>query len=129
VQGNNWGWTNGPFDTTFVTEVDATLWRGAAHCDTSAGTDVGNFHINIDGANVEMTFTLNPGFTLSKVYSHVGEEKLPRKNPSTYTVSPGQFGFKDENAGGVTTYTHKISVDPGCSVYVAAHASICGYGY
>jgi hypothetical protein len=123
----DWGWTNGPFSTPI--DALAPVWREAENCDVNQGTNVGTLNINfIDGVNVDMTFIMNPGYTLAEVYLNVSPEIMPRQNKNFYTTNTAKFGYKDSDAGDVSVYSHSISVADlnGGDFYVVARTLVCG---
>jgi len=116
---NRWGWTNGPLSPGVFTY---DIYAGAGQCDTSKGALVGTLTLTYDGANAQVTFSMNPGYTMSETHLYIGNENLPTKN-GTPTVAPGLYGnIHDLNNATSDTFTITgLSGD----IYIVAHAVVC----
>ena len=103
---SNWGWTNPIEPGNFV----MPLWAGAAQCDTSKGTLVGNVTVVYDGVNVTATFNMDPGYLLGSTAVYADYGKFPMLRNGRPTVAPGQY--------------YNASPFDGSLVHVIAHANV-----
>ena len=120
---SRWGWTIGTLEAqtdTFTFDI----YAGAAQCDTSKGTLVGNLTVTYDGSTAVVTYTMNSGYTMSETQLYVGNDNLPSDNGSP-TVAPGQYGNIHDDLDEVSTDSYTISGLSG-PIYVVAHATVCG---
>ncbi|MFG6688059.1 T9SS type A sorting domain-containing protein, partial [Mariniflexile sp. HNIBRBA6329] len=116
-----WGWTN---YIECEGEYTMPLYAGAAHCDTSKGTNVGNVIVNYSNGMVTVTYDIEePGYVMSEAHVYVGCDPYPKKN-GTNTVAPGQFPYNPSNLGYVRNYSVKVT-DISGPIYVIAHAVTC----
>ena len=84
--------------------------------------NAGFITVGNDEDNLYVTFSTINGWKMTKTHLYVGSEAGLPKN-----AAPGQFTYKADHKGGVTTYTYTIplaGLDP-CMV-VAAHAEVNG---
>jgi hypothetical protein len=114
-----WGWTNGPFpEGTYTFE----LWAGAAQCQTSRGTHVGDVTLRYAGGTAEVVVTARVPFSFAVTHLYVGSEPLPRSR-GEYTVSPGLFPYQHPLGPG----TRDSYVVTGLSgpIWLVLHAESC----
>jgi hypothetical protein len=111
---SRWGWEIGAFGPgSYATPI----YAGAAQNDLSKGTEVGVLGYAYDGANVAVTFTMLPGFTMDETHLFVGA------SPTT-TISPGLFGnTHDLDAAQTDVFT--VGTFAGEPLYLVAHAVVC----
>jgi hypothetical protein len=119
ISTNRWGWTNGPIGPG---SYSFDIYAGAGQCDLSKGTYVGTLSVVYDGSVAQVTYTMQPGFTMSETHLYIGSEPLPR-NDGEYTVAPGQYG-NIHNLSAATSDSFNISGLSG-DIYVVAHAVTC----
>lgn len=122
LNGNNWGWTNGPLPAG---TYDFEIWAAAGQCDLSKGTLVGTLNIDYDGSLATVTYSMDAGFTLNETHMYIGNELLPQKNNGQWTVAPGQYPFKDDDLNGATSHAYVADGLSG-DIYVIGHAVVCG---
>jgi hypothetical protein len=120
LQNNNWGWTNGPLNNGTYTWY---LYAGAGQCDLSRGTKVGKVTVSYYFGKATVTYSMNPGYTLSATHLYVGSTILPKKN-GVYTVSPGQYPYKHEGLNNVSSDSYTVKNLCG-KIYIIAHAEVC----
>lgn len=128
-----WGWTNGPLAPgSYI----FNLYAGAAHCDVSRGTLVGTLTVVYASGTANVTYTMNPGFSLNETHLYVGSDILPKHCKGSpghpnyecdWTVAPGQFPYKHNNLGGATSDSYTVAGLSG-NIFVVAHAVACGPG-
>lgn len=122
---SRWGWTNELENNPGVT-YDLPIWAAAGQCDRTKGTHVGTLVVEIhEGNSATITYTMFDGFTLEETQLYVGEEILPLKN-GNYTVSSGQFPYKNEDLDGVSSDSYTIDVPSGESFNLVAHSVVTG---
>lgn len=120
---NRWGWTNGP-----LTEGSHVLdlYAGAGQCNIEAGVFVGQVFVDYFNGLAQVSFITCGDYQLEEVALYVGNDILPRNNRNRYTVSPGQFPYREDdfNAGD-QAYTFDIENLSG-AIHVVAHADVSG---
>ena len=120
ITSNNWGWTNGAIPNG---TYNWPLYAGAGQCNLANGTMVGTLNVVYSGSVATVTYSsLNAGIKLNTTQLWVGNTMLPLKK-GKFITAPGQFPYKHENLGGVTTDTFTITGLSG-NIYVAAHADV-----
>ncbi|GAB4317021.1 MAG: hypothetical protein Kow00127_08680 [Bacteroidales bacterium] len=119
MQGNKWGWTNGPLNEGQYT---FELWAGAGQCNLNNGTHVGYLDINYTNGQATVTYNIFNGYMMKSSHLWVGNDLLPKKK-NKYTAAPGKFPYKHNHNGGVTTYTYQANGLSG-QIYVAAHGVV-----
>jgi hypothetical protein len=126
VTSNNWGWSNGPISANGVTYT-WPMYAGAGQCNVANGTHVGNLTVVYNSGTPTgtaiVTYNTFPGYELNATHLYVGNQILPKKG-NKYTTAPGQFPYKHENLGGVTSDIFTINGLSG-NIYVAAHSEVC----
>jgi hypothetical protein len=120
VQSNNWGWSNGPVGAG---NYSWPIYAGAGQCNIDNGTYVGTVTVNYVPPTATVTYSTINGYVLNATHLYVGNQILPKKN-GKYTTAPGQFPYKHQNLGGVTTDTYIINGLSG-NIYIAAHSEVC----
>ena len=84
---NNWGWVNGNGLTSVMPGTYYwPVWAGAAQCDTSNGTLVGEVIVDYDGEDVSITWNLDTGVVLDQEHVYAGYDLVP---PGGF--APGQY--------------------------------------
>ena len=130
VQGNNWGWTNGPLSEG---SYEFDIYAGAGRNDIEKGTLVGTLYVEYEDGTVTVTYELNEGYYLGETHLWVGDDVLPevrRGNSTEYTNAPGQFpygqylGFGSLNPSGGETEWEWSGSDFEDEIYIAAHAVV-----
>lgn len=84
---NRWGWSNGPIGPGVYTWP---LYAGAAQCDLTKGTMVGQVTVVYDGVQVTVSYDLNAGVVLEESHVYAGYGRFPTFKGSP-TVAPGQY--------------------------------------
>jgi hypothetical protein len=91
---SRWGWRN-----ELNTEVPGTLtfpvYAGAAQCDTTKGTYVGNVTIEIH-ETVVITLSMLPGYGFDELHINYGSNPYPLGNNGNPTVAPGSYTIVEE---------------------------------
>lgn len=130
VQGNNWGWTNGPLSEG---SYEFPVYAGAGQNDIEKGTLVGTLYVEYEGGNVTVKYELDEGYFLGETHLWVGEEVLPevrRGNRTEFTNAPGQFpyggylGFDAEDLSDAKTEWEWSGSGFEGEIYIAAHAVV-----
>ena len=116
---NNWGWTNGGLPGG---EYKFFIYAAAGG---GSGKLVGFLTVEYGCSTVVVTYNMYPGFTMTETHLHVGAEPFPRLNNGNYTVAPGQYPYKHDELGNVTTDSYTIAGLSG-DIYVIGHAVVCG---
>ncbi len=115
----SWGWTNGPLGPG---SYKFEIWAGAAQCDLSKGTLVGNLTIDYDGSTATVTYTMDAGWKMTNTQLYVGSDPLPIDKKGDYTVAPGQYPYQHTGIDATSdTYTE---VGLSGDIYVVAHADV-----
>ncbi len=85
------------------TAASAQCISGTDTFDLTAGQhyDAGDVMLEVVGDTLEVTYTLNAGWTMTEAQLYVGSE-LPDSN------APGQFPYKAENLGDASTHTFEV---------------------
>ena len=118
-----WGWTNGPLEEG---EYTFDIYAGAGQCDLEKGTLVGELEVNFEESEVEITYSLDEGFSLDEVHIYAGSDEIPAGKNGKLTVAPGQYTIVDDHPDGNPTYTIDVISD---EIYIIAHAVVCGYNF
>lgn len=107
---SRWGWTNlvnRGYSGTWP------LWAGAAQCDTSKGTLVGDVYVEFSSSgHVTVNYLVNEPFLLEETHVYAGTSKFPKDSRGRPTVAPGQYMNFSPFASSVQ------------KVYVIAHAVV-----
>jgi hypothetical protein len=107
---SRWGWTNlvnRGYSGTWP------LWAGAAQCDTSKGTLVGDVYVEFTSSGyVTVNYLVNEPYLLEETHIYAGIGKFPKDSRGRLTVAPGQYVNYSPFATGVE------------KVYVIAHAVV-----
>jgi len=120
---NNWGWTNGPLtEGTHVFD----MYAGAGQCNIDAGVLVGQLFVDYFDGTALVSYVTCGSYELDEVQLYVGNDILPRNNRNRYTVSPGQFPYRENDFNsGDQAYTFEVENLSG-AIYVVAHAEVSG---
>jgi hypothetical protein len=127
VSFGNWGWTT-PFNEMGEgEEMEFDLYAGAGQCNINAGTLVGNLTLSYFDGTVTVEYQLNDDFTFDETHLYIGENPFPMKNNGQYTVAPGQYPFKDNDAIEWMDDYVKFEVNGYTGpLYIIAHSVVCG---
>ncbi len=120
VTSNNWGWSNGPIGQG---TYSWPIYAGAGQCNTANGFLVGTLNVTYAGSVATITYNMGGNCKLNTTHLYVGNQILPKKN-GKYTTAPGQFPYKHENLGGVSSDSYTITGLSG-NIYIAAHSDVC----
>lgn len=95
---------------------DTTIYAGQ-------NINIGSLTITNDETNLYITFNIIDGWGLNETHVYVGHYSDVPRNSQNIPI-PGQFPYKHENLGGVTTDSYTIPLEglPDCYV-IAAHAA------
>ena len=130
VQGNNWGWTNGPLSEG---SYGFPVYAGAGQNDIERGTLVGTLSVEYDDGTVTVKYELDEGYFLGETHLWVGDEVLPevrRGNRTEFTNAPGQFpnggylGFDAEDLSDAKTEWEWSGSGFEGDIHIAAHAVV-----
>jgi hypothetical protein len=113
-----WGWTNGELPPgNYVLD----LWAGSQSCDPENGILVGTVTFDYDGSTANVTYNVNPVYTLKSTYLYVGNRILPKKWRK-FRVAPLFYPKKHYQVNSTTdSFTvNNLSGD----VYIAASAIV-----
>ena len=102
---NNWGWSN-LIKPGY--EGSWTLWAGAAQCDTSKGTDVGEVSISYEDGSLHYEFVMNKGYSLDKYDIYAGSKMFPTLRNGRSTVAPGQYSIAKNLSGDIYVIVHGV---------------------
>ncbi len=117
ASNNKWGWTNGP-----LTEDNYTmeLHAGAAHCNASSDTYVGDLYVVYDNGQVEVTYSMADGHSLTETHLYIGCEPLQIGNENN---APGRYPFSGlEDGVPLTVDVSELGCD---EIYIIAHGVTC----
>ncbi len=112
--GANWGWI-------LVLENEGSysypLYSGAGNNNIQNGTHAGDLYVEYFGGELEVTFSMFSGFTMSETHLYASGD-FPT------TAAPGQYGNQNnlENAE-LDSYTLSFSGE--LPLYIIAHAVVC----
>ena len=106
---SRWGWS---IQLPDFGDYEYDIYAGAGQCDISKGAMVGTVSISYDAGGIEVTYNILPGYTLDETHTYAGAAMFPM-NDGADTVAPGQYYIEDNLSG---------------SIYVIAHAVVCGDG-
>ena len=120
---NRWGWSNGPVGSGTYTWA---IYAGAGQSDITKGTFVGTLTVIYDGANADVTYTMNAPYYMDENHLYVGNEILPRNVNGDYTVAPGQYPTIHDDLNKATSDIYYITGLTG-DIHVVAHATVCGF--
>lgn len=115
LNGNRWGWSNGPI--TDPSSYSWNMYAGAGQCMIEKGTLVGTLEVEYSGGIVDVTYNIDPNYTLQNTHLFIGDDFLPKKG-NKYKAAPGQYPYSGE-----TSY----SVPATGPIYIVAHSVVCGY--
>lgn len=110
--------------------LEGQLWAliaGAGQNDPSKGTLIGHVSVSNDSENLYVQYIIEePGWELDATHVYAGTQP-----PST--AAPGQFPYKHDDLGGVTTDEYiiplsELGVRPDDLLYIATHATVCTEG-
>jgi len=110
--------------------LDGQLWAliaGAGQNDPTKGTLIGHVSVSNDPDNLYVHYTIEePGWGLTDTHVYAGTQPPP-------TAAPGQFPYKHDDLGGVTTDEYiiplsELGVGPDDILYIATHATVCTEG-
>jgi len=124
-----WGWTNGPImPGTYV----FALYAGAAQCNiVTKGVLVGSVTVIYQTNTVAIQYSITVAdFCIHETHAYAGSEILPKIKKGknyVYTVAPGQYPGVHEELDCVTSDSYTFSGFYGQSIYVVAHAVVCGH--
>jgi hypothetical protein len=125
LRENRWGWTNGELDEGSYT---FDIYMGAAQCDLTKGTLVGELDVVYDDGSVTVTYNLFEDYYLKEVHIYVGNNPLPMRkqgrNGEVPTVAPGQYTYVNDMVNDLTTYSKTFNGFDG-TIYIIAHAVVC----
>jgi hypothetical protein len=128
LQGNNWGWTNGPLEPGTYT---MDLIAAAGQC--NGGTLVGTVHVDYDGSSATVTVNASGAnastgvnYALDEAHIYVGNAILPLGNNGSFTTAPGQLGHNSGAITGSGTYSTTVHGLSG-NIHVAVHAVVSGF--
>ena len=120
---DRWGWTNKLSPSAEPYTLD--LYAGAAQCNTSKGTKVGEVYVTYVNGKVTVEYDMIYGYSMSEAHIYIGCEPYPIIK-GKQTVAPGQFTFNADNldhSSGIIVSTPDNSVSG--DIYVIAHAVTC----
>ena len=112
-----WGWAiNVDGNGDYIYEI----WAAAGKNDVSKGTLVGTLIVSIFGDQIDVTYMLDPGYSMTEVHIYA-DDLVPT------TIAPGQFGHEVYYENGVSYYTHTFTVEDtdDDGIWVIAHAVVC----
>lgn len=128
VNGNNWGWTNGPLSEG---SYEWDIYAGAGRNDLDSGEIVGTLYVEYEDGSVTVTYDLDSGHYLSETHLWIGNEPLPMvsrgRRGQVHTNAPGQFpyGISHDFEGGELESSWTITEDGfDGDIYVAAHSVV-----
>jgi hypothetical protein len=117
---SRWGWSNPITEST--TPYVLPLYAGAAKCDITGMSPVGNVTITYTGGTLTVKYQMNPGYYMDEAHVYAGCAQYPSNNG--ITVAPGQYTFNGTGLNKAMTTTVTFTGLSGC-VYVIAHAVTC----
>ena len=117
----NWGWTN----STEVSPFTIDLYAAAGQCNTNVGTIVGTVTVEKFTNEVNVTYSLDPPYTLEEIHFYIGETMFPSFKGKP-TVAPGKYTYKNDELGGAVSYSFTIYDLENNDIYFIAHAVVCG---
>ena len=117
----NWGWTNEIHEEGVYT---MPLYAGAAHCNPENGWgQVGIVEVNYSDGSLTVTYTMDPGYSLSEIHVYVGCGKYPKLPNGRETIAPGQY-TKNAMLDRAESYTVTFTGMSG-PVWIIAHSVVC----
>jgi hypothetical protein len=117
----NWGWTNEIHEEGVYT---MPLYAGAAHCNPENGWgQVGIVEVNYSDGSLTVTYTMDPGYSLSEIHVYVGCGKYPKLPNGRETIAPGQY-TKNAMLDRAESYTVTFTGVSG-PVWIIAHSVVC----
>lgn len=119
ANNNRWGWAE-----NFQTSVDGDsesfdIWAGAGQNDTSKGEHIATAEISVDGDEITLEITLEPGVSLDELHINLSEDAPSGDN----VFAPGQYNLNDEV--GPETLTYTWDRDYSDDFYIIVHAVAC----
>jgi hypothetical protein len=98
---DTFGWTNGAMNPneTFLSTYE--LWINVAGCDISKAIKVGEIRLHYFAGTATATFTLLPGYTMSKSAMYMGNDMFP-KIGGVNTIDPANYPYKHDLSGAAT---------------------------
>ncbi len=100
------------------------MYAGAAHCDTSNGWgQVGIVEVDYSGGSLTVTYTMDPGYSLSEIHVYVGCGKYPKLRNGRETIAPGQY-TKKAMLDRAESYTVTFTGVSG-PVWIIVHSVVC----
>jgi hypothetical protein len=124
VKNANWGWTNGPLNTT-DSAIEIDLYAGAGGNILENGELVGTVTVSFAGGNIIVVYdTSSSGSEILETHLWVGVTPLPTSKNGKTVSAPGQFpklGTMTVNSDQQVTYVIPYS---GETFYIAAHAVV-----
>jgi hypothetical protein len=123
---DRWGWTN---KITVNGEYILPLYAGAAQCDISKGTLVGEVKVNYaaDGTVTVQYLITDPAYYMSEAHVYIGCNDYPKVKQGkkmVETVAPGQYTYNASGLDHVTDLTVTFT-ELSDGFYIIAHAVTC----
>lgn len=122
LKNSRWGWTN-VINGSKEKDYTFKIYAGAAQCDASKGTYVGVLKVEVYDGEVEVKYEMEEGYVLQEVHLYIGSTILPVLN-GEYTVSSGQFPYKEDDLDDVAMYEFNDIDLPNGDFYLIAHAAV-----
>lgn len=117
---NNWGWTHKLVPAAGQTiEFSWPIYAGNPSCNPM-NEPVGYFTGTYNGTTLHVMYDLMDGYQLDETHLWVGNDYL-YKNKKKYVAAPGQYTYNNVFEEGVY---HDFPASG--TIYVAAHAVVCG---
>jgi hypothetical protein len=114
---NRWGWQI-TLDQLHGYSGSTPLYMGAGNNDLSKATRVGDFDYSYANGILQVSYSLNSGFSLDATHVYAGTSFVD-------TSAPGQYGHENDDLPWGATYDHyTIDVD-GEVIYLVGHATVC----
>jgi hypothetical protein len=123
IEANRWGWTIGPLAAG---SYEFPIYAAAGQCDLSKGTLVGSLLVTYNGSTANVTFVMDPPYSMNVAHLYVGSEILPRDPGGDYTVAPGQYPKNSGDITGADSYSFEVTGLSG-PIYVVAHTEAYGF--
>lgn len=121
---SRWGWTNLITNTVGAT-YELNIYAGAGQCDITKGYHAGVLTVEITAADqAVVTYTVFEGVELREAHLYVGEDMFPKKNNGNFTIAPGQYPYKDDSLGGVSTVSFTVDIPSGQDFWLIAHSVV-----
>jgi hypothetical protein len=111
----NWGWyvkiPAGTIAPGGVFDTSGDVWAGAAKCDTSKGTDVGEAYITLTANGIDVEFDLASDCHVTDLHVWASNDE------------PAGPGFNKWYKSGDITFNKALNLEK--SIYVAVHTETC----